>query len=97
MPFAYNPRTITGFTPDNLQRLLDVLVELQHELDNRTNTESTASTSLSNLTTSHINDTSIHFTQQSIDHTVMQNVGTKTHAEIDAHIDDGDVLAWLGI
>lgn len=35
---------------------------------------------------SHINDTTIHFTQASIDHTNIQDIGTNTHAQITSHI-----------
>jgi hypothetical protein len=35
---------------------------------------------------SHIADNTIHFTKSSIDHTLIQNIGTYTHAQIDAHI-----------
>lgn len=35
---------------------------------------------------SHLNDTTIHFTESSIDHTELQNVGNNTHSEIDSHI-----------
>ena len=36
---------------------------------------------------SHINDTTIHFTQELIDHTAIQNIGHYTHVEIDDFID----------
>jgi len=39
-----------------------------------------------NSVTGHINDTTIHFTEASIDHTAIQNVGTNTHAQIDLFI-----------
>jgi hypothetical protein len=37
---------------------------------------------------SHIADSTIHFTEGSIDHTAIQNIGTNTHADIDSHIAD---------
>lgn len=36
----------------------------------------------------HATDAAIHFTEASIDHTQIQNVGTNTHVGIDAHIAD---------
>jgi hypothetical protein len=35
---------------------------------------------------SHIADNTIHFTESSIDHNLIQNTGTYTHVQIDAHI-----------
>ena len=34
----------------------------------------------------HTSDTTIHFTEGSIDHTNIQNIGTNTHTQIDTHI-----------
>ena len=39
--------------------------------------------------TSHMGDGTIHFTEASIDHTAIANVGSNTHADIDAHIATG--------
>jgi hypothetical protein len=41
--------------------------------------------------TAHTGDLTIHFTEASIDHTAIQNVGTNTHTQIDSHIADGTI------
>ena len=40
--------------------------------------------------TTHIDDTTKHFTEASIDHTNIQNIGTNSHSDIDTHIADDD-------
>ncbi len=39
----------------------------------------------------HFADGSVHYPQTAIDHTVIQNRGTNSHAQIDGHIADSDV------
>jgi len=41
--------------------------------------------------TVHIGDTSVHFTEASIDHTNIQNIGVNSHDQIDTHIGDTSV------
>ena len=50
------------------------------------------------LVTSHLDDATIHFTEASIDHTEITNIGTLTHAEIDSAISaaQADILTVSG-
>ena len=43
---------------------------------------------LSGAYTSHAADATLHFTEASINHTAIANIGTNTHAQIDSHIGD---------
>ena len=40
---------------------------------------------------SHIDDSTLHFTEASIDHTAIANAGTTTHAELDSHVADTSI------
>jgi hypothetical protein len=46
---------------------------------------------LDSTVSGHISDGSIHFTESSIDHENIQNIGTNTHDEIDSHIADTSI------
>lgn len=59
-------------------------------LDGGTNTHTQVDTAISN-SVSHIADSTIHFTESSIDHAAIQNIGTNTHAQIDTHIADSTI------
>lgn len=45
-------------------------------------------TDVENDLATHTSDSTIHFTEASIDHTAIQNIGTNTHTQIDTHISD---------
>lgn len=49
---------------------------------------SSTNANLSSSVSGHINTSSIHFVMSSIDHTLIQNVGTNSHTDIDNHISD---------
>lgn len=46
--------------------------------------------------TGHLAAASIHFTQASIDHAVILNRGTHTHASLDSHVDDTTIHRLVG-
>ena len=50
-----------------------------------------ASGSLQGSLDSHTGDATIHFTEGSIDHTAIANIGTNSHATIDTHIADATI------
>ncbi|MGR3218450.1 MAG: beta strand repeat-containing protein, partial [Candidatus Anammoxibacter sp.] len=47
--------------------------------------------------TTHLGDATIHFTEASIDHTAILNIGTNSHATIDSHIADSDIHFSLAL
>ena len=47
--------------------------------------------SLSNASNMHSNDNSIHFTESSISHANIQDIGTNSHVQIDSHISDDSI------
>lgn len=49
---------------------------------------SSTNNALSSLVNNHIASASVHFVMSSIDHTLIQNIGTNSHADIDNHISD---------
>ena len=61
-------------------------VSVVEELSGQTETLAASTASLSGLFDSHTGDTSIHFTEGSISHTNIQDIGSNTHAQIDTHI-----------
>ena len=45
----------------------------------------------------HIADATIHFTEGSIDHTAITNIGTRSHATIDSELDDLEVYRLINL
>ncbi len=74
--------TLTGGTPltaSDVNQLISISGNVQSLLDLKTD-----------LTAfnAHTGDATIHFTEGSIDHTAITNIGTNSHANIDTHIAD---------
>jgi len=54
------------------------------------NTHAQIDTAITN-SVNHIADSTIHFTEASIDHTAITNIGTNSHAQIDSHVADSTI------
>lgn len=81
----YTANQITNVPQGNLSSndVQSALNEIQNDVDFIATQNAT--------TTSHIADTTIHYTQANILHSNIQGIGTNTHTQIDTHIADNTI------
>lgn len=81
---TYEATVLSGAGGDMFKSIYDTdsngIVDKAEQLNDGTNTVT------AEQARDHIDDTTIHFTVSSIDHTLIQNIGTNTHTQIDSHI-----------
>ena len=70
------------------QTALDAKADITYVDTQDASTLSSANTYTDNAVNPHIADSTIHFTEASINHANIQNIGTNTHTQIDSHIAD---------
>jgi len=77
---------------DHTQYYNETRGDARYSLTGHTHTEYTTDVEynyLSGEVNTHTSDSTIHFTEASIDHTNIQNIGTNTHSQIDTAISSG--------